>query len=372
VPLEEEEIVMYASHEQSGKVFLLASILCTTCAMLGASSAGAMITSVQVEPANPTVNDSITITCSGWFNDTCWDPDEGHCGSVMGFVIKPWINAVDHWAPGIVCLMMVVPYSFQCEYGQLPAGHYVVNFTENHESMRDPVSDFLSVEFDVGLPQSIGATVDFDPNTLNLRSRGKCVTCYVELPQGYDPEDIDVGSIQFEYAVDALAAPTYVGDYDSDGIPDRMVKFARDEVISYLTGYDALYDDADGGSENLEVTISGQLTDGTMFVGTDTIRTKNPGAGHSEPQQLHVSPTAVVSKALISYELDASGYVSLRIYDATGRPVRTLVSGEEAAGTHNVLWDGMTDSGLRSAPGIYFVLWSADGRSEIRRIALVR
>jgi hypothetical protein len=27
-----------------------------------------------------------------------------------------------------------------------------------------------------------------------------------------------------------------VDDYNSDGIPDRMIKFARDQVVSYLSG----------------------------------------------------------------------------------------------------------------------------------------
>jgi len=61
--------------------------------------------------------------------------------------------------------------------------------------------------------------------------------------------------------VPALAYPTDVGDYDSDGVSDLMVKFDRSDVQDVL----------EPGNE-VEVTVSGQLTDGTSFEGTDTIR----------------------------------------------------------------------------------------------------
>ena len=61
--------------------------------------------------------------------------------------------------------------------------------------------------------------------------------------------------------VPALAYPTDVGDYDSDGVPDLMVKFDRSNAQDML----------EPGDE-VELTVSGQLTDGTTFEGTDTIR----------------------------------------------------------------------------------------------------
>ena len=61
--------------------------------------------------------------------------------------------------------------------------------------------------------------------------------------------------------VPALAYPTDVGDYDSDGVPDLMVKFDRSNAQDML----------EPGDE-VEVTVSGQLTNGTTFEGTDTIR----------------------------------------------------------------------------------------------------
>ncbi|MCK4445332.1 MAG: hypothetical protein KAW09_12360, partial [Thermoplasmata archaeon] len=41
----------------------------------------------------------------------------------------------------------------------------------------------------------IKAQIDCDPDTLNLKSKGNWITCYIELPLGYDPRDVDAGTI---------------------------------------------------------------------------------------------------------------------------------------------------------------------------------
>jgi hypothetical protein len=108
-------------------------------------------------------------------------------------------------------------------------------------------------------------TVDFDPDTLNLKTKGKYVTVYIELPPSYDVSQIDVSSIRLNGTVPALTNPTKIGDYDKDGIPDMMVKFDRAALKSLLAPGD-----------QVEITITGNVS-GIGFQGTDTIRVINPG-----------------------------------------------------------------------------------------------
>jgi len=107
----------------------------------------------------------------------------------------------------------------------------------------------------------IPATVDIDPDVLELKSEGKSVTCYIELLEGYDVVQIDVTTILLNDAVFAESAPTEVEDNDGDGIPDLKVKFDRSAV-------EAVVDPGD----RVEITVTGELTDGTRFIGSDTIR----------------------------------------------------------------------------------------------------
>ena len=109
----------------------------------------------------------------------------------------------------------------------------------------------------------VQATIDINPDTLNLKSEGKWITCYIELPEGYDVADIDVSTIKIEGGVTAALHPSTIGDNDGDGVGDLMVKFDRGEVQDIL----------ETGNE-IEMSISGEV-DGIPFEGNDTIRVIN-------------------------------------------------------------------------------------------------
>ncbi len=113
----------------------------------------------------------------------------------------------------------------------------------------------------IALTVLIQATLDLDPDILNKESKGKWVTVYTELPVGYNVTDINVSTMMLNETCPANLQPTEVGDYDSDGIPDSMVKFNRKAVIDILPIGDAV-----------KITVTGRLTGGTLFEGSDTIR----------------------------------------------------------------------------------------------------
>jgi hypothetical protein len=131
-------------------------------------------------------------------------------------------------------------------------------------------TDFAVGEFGIAealqIPDVIQATINIDPDTLNLNSKGKWITCYIELPGDYDVEDIDVSTIKLNDEVPAESRPTGIGDCDDDGIAELMVKFDRSAVQEIL----------EAGDE-VEITVTGELNDDTKFEGSDTIRVINKG-----------------------------------------------------------------------------------------------
>jgi predicted GH43/DUF377 family glycosyl hydrolase len=116
----------------------------------------------------------------------------------------------------------------------------------------------------------IFAEVSFSPNTLNLKGKGKSVTGYIELPNGYDAAGTDVSTILLNGTVPAELSPTAIGDYDGDGIPDLMVKFNRIAVSQFILAQNIKFG-------NVTLTLTGKLFDGTMFEGSDLIHVKMPG-----------------------------------------------------------------------------------------------
>jgi len=109
------------------------------------------------------------------------------------------------------------------------------------------------------------ASVDFDPETLNLKSKGKWVTAHVGLPEGYDVRKIDTSSILLNGVVHAFDK---IDDCDRDGVHDLIVKFDRASVIELFAGKKV--------PDDYVVEVGG-LVAGIRFVGTDTIKVISPG-----------------------------------------------------------------------------------------------
>lgn len=126
-------------------------------------------------------------------------------------------------------------------------------------------------------PPAISATIDVDPDTLNLKSNGQWISVYIELPEGYNVTNIDVNSIKLtvdggNFWVDS-AASTAIGDYDGDGISDLMVKFDRTAIRNHLIEIDL--ETEDGPFYETYVYITGAV-DAAEFSGLDTIRVRVP------------------------------------------------------------------------------------------------
>jgi hypothetical protein len=84
-------------------------------------------------------------------------------------------------------------------------------------------------------------------------------------------------------------------------------------------------------------------------------------------------PNPFQGRTVLAYDLPREGRVSLRIYDVSGRLVRTLVSGAvQGAGHHSIEWDGSDVAGATTGAGLYFGRLEAGGESDVRRLVRVR
>jgi hypothetical protein len=80
------------------------------------------------------------------------------------------------------------------------------------------------------------------------------------------------------------------------------------------------------------------------------------------------APNPFGPETRISFGLTSSGQVSLSIYDAAGRLIRTLIDEERPAGRYDTLWDG-GDANDRPVPGgIYYCRLRAGSFASTRRM----
>lgn len=113
---------------------------------------------------------------------------------------------------------------------------------------------------------AIPATIDVRPHALILSSKGQWITAYIELPEGYDVNNIDVETILLNDTLPVdFTAPTQIGDHDMDEISDLMVKFNRTQLESHI------YHVLDIRYGPVTIKITGHLYDGTPFEGSDAI-----------------------------------------------------------------------------------------------------
>lgn len=64
--------------------------------------------------------------------------------------------------------------------------------------------------------------------------------------------------------------------------------------------------------------------------------------------------------------------VHLGVFDVSGRPLRSLFTGELAAGTHDYFWDERDHRGRRVARGLYFVSIRVEGVRRTGRMIVTR
>jgi len=86
---------------------------------------------------------------------------------------------------------------------------------------------------------------------------------------------------------------------------------------------------------------------------------------------MEILPNPSTGPVSISFVTGESGITTLKLYDISGRLVKTLVSGDLNKGTHTVWWDKTTDSGRISSPGVYFARLSTGGTEASTRLILL-
>ncbi len=74
----------------------------------------------------------------------------------------------------------------------------------------------------------------------------------------------------------------------------------------------------------------------------------------------------------INFSLPKFSTVQIKIYDALGREVRSLISEEKSAGSYNILWDGKNNYGSRVSSGVYLYTIHAGDFYQSKKMLLLK
>ncbi|MCB9513079.1 MAG: T9SS type A sorting domain-containing protein [Candidatus Latescibacteria bacterium] len=83
-------------------------------------------------------------------------------------------------------------------------------------------------------------------------------------------------------------------------------------------------------------------------------------------------PNPFNPKTVIRYALPSAGDANLSVYDASGRHLRVLIDGPQAAGQNEVVWDGKDDAGNTLPSGVYFYSLRSAEAQQTRKMLLLK
>jgi hypothetical protein len=178
---------------------------------------------------------------SGW-------PGEGNIDVDPCFVEPGYWDANGAWIDGDYHLLPDSPCIDAGDPNYIP---------ELNETDLDGKPRVINCRVDMGTyeyDQLVPAEVRIVPRTINLSSKGNWITSYIWLPEKYDISDIDPNSILLECEIEPWSL--HVDEQERV----LIARFSRQEARAILEVGD------------INLTITGRLTNDTVFEATDTIK----------------------------------------------------------------------------------------------------
>jgi len=188
---------------------------------------------------------------------------------------------------------------------------------------------------------------------------------------------------------DGLQVVYNAGGYLTSG---KAIRFAQDPSLTWLTVAPSTGSVAPGSTAMVDVNfnatdlLAGEYT-ANLLVGTNDAQHPlvtipvilrvgtSTAVGDDLPSTLvfhGAAPNPFNPQTTIAFALPTSARATLRIYDVSGRLVRTLLDEVRPAGTNEVRWNGADDAGRGVASGTYFARLGVEGQYSVKSLVLVR
>ena len=223
------------------------------------------------------------------------------------------------------------------------------------------------------------------------RKRGGVMPVAILGGERFDVMDIDISTIRLNGVAPLCRGQSFCdvagpGDEDEgcnctvegpDGYTDLLLKFSNQEIAATRI---ILSIPVPG--EKWILNMTGEFEDGLAFQSSDCVtfvgeplkfdKQDRPNLLASETRLLAASPNPFNPATTIEFMLAVPGNASLRVYDVSGRLIRSLVDGRLPAGMHEVMWNGRDENGSMAVSGVYFYRLSAGDIVQTRKMVLLR
>lgn len=214
-------------------------------------------------------------------------------------------------------------------------------------------------------PDSVVASIDFILGTGESGAIAGNVAISTKQPEDAQVTAYgDGGPFYGWIPVNIPVNPDGCGDYVIVGLGAGEYK-----VSAELEGYDILWwdNEPDSSSADLVPVIPPDTTFDIDFQLTGVEENENFIYKLAQNK-----PNPFMGETDFRFQIPDFSKVSLKIYDISGRMVKTLLNGVMDAGDHTVQWDARDNNGKRLTAGIYFYRLDAGNFCAIKKLILLK
>ena len=179
----------------------------------------------------------------------------------------------------------------------------------------------------------------------------------------YSPYEFDAYKLNYAHYTDSLGPWQPLTDWINNEV--------RDSVLAIWSTYGL-----ECGYYFLALWIKDNLGDSVATY--KLVRLLEAGIEESpkfknQSAKLEIHPNPFASVTTIRYSVAEQGHVELKIYNVAGRLVKTLVNGQQKAGSYTIEWDSKDTNGKLLPSGIYFVELKVDDKfTQAKKLLLLR
>ena len=224
---------------------------------------------------------------------------------------------------------------------------YVTSMDTGRLTAIDADEAIVARTIDLGVSGTFAIAPSPDGRKLYLTAHGEGALLVVDVASGTLRKRLAIGRNPRAIAFSPDGTQVYVTSSFSNEI--HIVDAVRDTIVGhYATGQNPR------GIALAQPARPVAITQPTRFAFAPTF--PNPFNGSTQ----------------ITYTLAADTSVELRVYNALGQTVRTLLHQYREAGTHQIHWDGKDDQGRVLASGTYLLIMRAGPVRQATKMLLLR
>lgn len=152
-----------------------------------------------------------------------------------------------------------------------------------------------------------------------------------------------------------------IGDIDGDNVPELVVSFTRTSINQLL-----------GNVPNntiITIVVTATTNAGVPVRGTTTVKAKGGGAAAVSAS---AAPNPFNPQTKVNFTLKSAGVATVKIFSLEGRLVKTLHDGFSPAGTTEIHWNGLDNTGKKTPSGVYFLNVQSQGTKAVQKLYLLK